>query len=380
MQNLTVCAWTIVLNSITTVRHLGHFNRDMAFPSETLVRDPEQAPLPQSIGPTESSSNCRDRFSEWIRLMQIDSNALFTSLREQYFASIHAHGLRDWHQMEISPNRPVDSFEPDRLMGLIHIDVVRTISVIYFFPVPPDGLGDARGLFQEYMRRLERLLWVFAMGSPCGYLQGLNELAGVLYFVVLDHYFDRPHRNFCEGDQDLYEALAFSMLGALVTQGHLAEMFLDFSAGRMEEMDAFGRRLNRYLPEKAAILTDLGISPLYYALKWFRVLFAYEYDLPNVLIVWDALIAHFADLREFIACLAIAHVWALGNAIDRDDYGRTIEAMQHGPAKMAVPLDTVIAVANRLFEADRPGDVQPQANWWGSLGKWLASVASFTRR
>jgi hypothetical protein len=217
------------------------------------------------------------------------------------------------------------------------------------------------------------------MGPSCGYLQGLNDLAAVLYFVVLDHYFDRCGRNFCVGDQDLYEALAFSMLNTLITRGNLDDMFQDFAAGRMGELNAFESRLSHHLPEQAAILKHFGISPLYYAVRWFSVLFAHEYDLPNLLTVWDALISHFDDFREFIADLSVAHVWAIANTIDRNSYVQTIDAVQQGPAKMKVPLTAIIAVANRMFDADRPGNSQPQANWWGLLGRWFASVTSLTR-
>jgi hypothetical protein len=229
-------------------------------------------------------------------------------------------------------------------MGSIHIDVVRTTRLTSAFPVDPN-LDP-----QECLRRLERILFAFSCESDVRYLQGFNELAAVFYFVVLDHFFDATHRLFVAADHDLYEALAYRMFNGVVLQGRMIEVYANMGAGgpMLQHIDRFEQQLNWHLPDQAALLNRHGITPLFYAMRWFALLFAEEHELPKVLVIWDDLFAHLDNLRDHLIYIALGHVAAVRDLI-RDDYAQALQALQ---PFQALDVSQIVQCANRMAESD----------------------------
>jgi hypothetical protein len=218
-------------------------------------------------------------------------------------------------------------------MGSISVDGVRAMR-IYFLPVDlvrREGVdpNDPGPNFQENFRRLERILFASATRSPTGYIRGLDNLAIVLYFIALDHFFDSWTGHFASGDMDLYEVLTYSMLHNLIVEGHMDTLLSNFKArnGILCHLTAFEHQLVKLLPYDA-VLAQLGITPMHYAIRWFILLFAQEHDLPCILTLCDGLFAHFSDLADYLIYLGIAHIWAAADRGDPGDYWKTLNALQ----------------------------------------------------
>jgi hypothetical protein len=103
----------------------------------------------------------------------------------------------------------------------------------------------------------------------------VDDLAMVLYFIVLDHFFDSSTGHFASGDMDLYEVLTYSMLHNLIVEGHMDALLSNFKArnGIMCHLTAFEHQLVKVLPYDTAVLAQLGITPMHYAIRWFILLF-----------------------------------------------------------------------------------------------------------
>jgi hypothetical protein len=258
----------------------------------------------------------------------------FSNRTTEYWTEVDKHSLQEWHLQHWFPNRTIDSFGSDRLIGSIYIDVVRTGRIAgHFSPVDSLESHDPKDIwfcFHEHFRRLERLLFIFAMRTPqFGYLQGFNELASVLYSVMvkgLPNPFpsDRSRLDVCE-------ALTFWCFENLMKEKGVLTVYC---GGEGDDslncfLSEFKERLAKVMKVEAEILEFLGIEPLFYALRWFLLLFAQDWELPTVKLIWDELLCYEKeDFRLFLQCLGIAHLSLRTGELSRESYGQTIRAVQ----------------------------------------------------
>lgn len=135
--------------------------------------------------------------------------------------------IRDFEQ-KIYPNYSdnVDFNLPDQyLMELIHGDVVRTQHHIVFLPNPDTEIDteddESRMLpFHNQMRRIERILYVFAKMNPTlSYMQGFNEICTVLFFAY------SSALNYFNNDMNEVETFVFFTFQQIFAVTQLQELF-----------------------------------------------------------------------------------------------------------------------------------------------------------
>jgi hypothetical protein len=245
---------------------------------------------------------------------------------------------RDWPNRRFPGSASIDSFGPDVLMGSIHVDVVRTTRIIYAVPaaVPPDPANpSADPLFErhEHYRRIERLLFVF--GSTIGdrYCQGFNELAAVLYLAIVGGFWTgETYVSYMEriAPLDQAEALTYFAFDKLMKNLGLLKLYgLDDANFLTEYLASFEGIVAATLPETAEILRQNGITPLFYAIRWFTLLFAQEYDILTILWIWDEIFLHANDILEYLKHMALAHLEAASRNFKPGNYMETLRAVQH---------------------------------------------------
>jgi hypothetical protein len=282
------------------------------------------------------------------------------------FSEPALHGtLADWHKVGLPRNRTIDNFQSDRLLGSIHMDVIRTGRYLFLHLAPEtmdeSGPSQFPPVYQNVFRRLERILYVFTTRSQCGYLQGFNEIAAILFRVCTTHF--RPSRTGVPDDSQLDEALiraeafAYAFFERVMHEGGQEALFTDMSAEGtvMREMDEFQAMLRRHLPEQAAILERHRITPIYYAMRWLTLLFSHEYELASLQFLWKEMFRHFDHFREYVRYVAVAHVWAVGKEFSPDDYPKTLDVVQHIPNSVKTNLPKIVKCADLLFERDGGG-------------------------
>ncbi|KAK4132933.1 RabGAP/TBC [Trichocladium antarcticum] len=101
-----------------------------------------------------------------------------------------------------------------------------------------------------------------------GYAQGMN-------FLVMPLLFNMP------------EEEAFCLLGRLMNQYHLRDLFIQDMPGLHLRLYQFERLLEDLEPALYCHLKRRGISPHLYATQWFLTLFAYRFPLQLVLRIYD---------------------------------------------------------------------------------------------
>ncbi|CEM01750.1 unnamed protein product [Vitrella brassicaformis CCMP3155] len=224
-----------------------------------------------------------------------------------------------WHRL----------FEGSELFGTIVKDVSRTRTDLAFFRSEswslPDSQGSANGgsdaaadghtaagtsaaatsngaasgpgpvSFVErltrpssHVDRMSRILFVYARLNPAlGYIQGMNELLAVLYFVV--------HSDPLAHDEDplLLEAEAFFLFVTLMV--HQRDFFLALdgrsSATLDDTLEQYAGLLHQRDPQLAQHLDHMHIEPHLYMLRWLLLGFSQDMELPNVIRIWDTILA-----------------------------------------------------------------------------------------
>ena len=300
-----------------------------------------------------------DRFYAWMVLLEILKGDLDAwtvkqkALLERYRAFVEDSGMVQWHKHWI-PHVNLMPFGvgEESLMDMIHGDIIRTGRILRFLPVKriegheaetDDTLFD----FQEHMRRLERALYVFVQASRgefC-YLQGFNELIAPFYCIAVD----------ATGDLDLAECLSYYCLRKILKKFRLIEFF----AGHREtehvlsSFEFLQELQKKHLPKVYELLEEQGIVPIYYALRWFTLMFAQEYDLQDLLVVWDALLSHTDDFVHFLAYMGLAHLKTTEDKLT-DVYADNIWQLQHVTGDIDV--DAVIEYANNVYDEDKQAE------------------------
>ncbi|KAI8060226.1 rab-GTPase-TBC domain-containing protein [Gongronella butleri] len=161
---------------------------------------------------------------------------------------------------------------------------------------------------------IERLLFMYAKLNPgVGYVQGMNELLAPIYYL------------FANDKQPQHAATAFDVAAHAYAE---ADAFFVFSALMADVRDHFVRSLDQdglgihatmlRLQQRLAwydrpLWRDLQrkqVKEPYYAFRWITVLFTQEWDLPDVIRLWDSLLAERCPQQdtpfEFLLDFAVA--------------------------------------------------------------------------
>lgn len=272
---------------------------------------------------------------------------------ESYTTFVDEFQMTNWHTRTFAPNIQKEEYKlpNNSLMHTIHGDIVRTGRHIFFLPAeePPDGDHESEILapFIYHMRRLERILYVFAsVNRSSAYMQGFNELLPPLYFVLCSA------KELFQGDMMAVEALAFACFHELFTTTSLNEFYItqDNSSIIMHKLKTFQQILHDHLPQAEKIINKFDIHPLHYCYKWYNLLFAQELELPNLLILWDSLFAHIRDLMNFAYYIGIAILKTNAHKLKADDFAATMDALQNLKITNVYP---ILKDANIMYYDDQ---------------------------
>lgn len=162
---------------------------------------------------------------------------------------------------------------------------------------------------------VQRILFLYAKLNPgLGYVQGMNEIIGPIYYVLASDpsadnrrkfcvsclHKDCFHRliDFCLSFSEYAEADSFFCFTALM--GEIRDFFiktLDESEGGIKQKM---NQLSSMLKEKDAEvwhrLDEQNLYPQYYSFRWLTLILSQEFPLPEVVRLWDSI---FSDENRF---------------------------------------------------------------------------------
>lgn len=204
--------------------------------------------------------------------------------------------------------------QDSKLIDLIKSDINRSISQILYL-INKEGndckTPEEKNDLHMHINRIERILFVFAkVNHQYSYIQGFNELLIPLYYVMYSA------SSLFNNDIDLVEAISYHSFEFLFISSDLREFFKLELQSCESKMAQFDNILKSNLPKTHHILKALNISPIQYAYRWFNILFGQEHPLPQLLPLWDSILAHLNNLSTFEYCIGVARVKKVSNSIE----------------------------------------------------------------
>ena len=117
-----------------------------------------------------------------------------------------------------------------------------------------------------------------------------------------------------------------------------------------QTLDTFEKNLQTVLPQVKGKLDELQIKPEFYAYRWFLLFYTQEYDIVQLLRLWDSLLCFFvADSRStlinFMYYFAIAILSLLKKDIMAGDLNTCMQLLQ----RHKTDINTVIQESERIF-------------------------------
>ncbi|KAI9299721.1 rab-GTPase-TBC domain-containing protein, partial [Cunninghamella echinulata] len=136
---------------------------------------------------------------------------------------------------------------------------------------------------------IERILFMYAKLNPgIGYVQGMNEILAPIYYVFANdtstHLAGQVH-----AEADTF--FSFSILMGEVRDHFVRSLDQDATTGIHATLLRMQQRLAWYDKSLWRDLQRKDIKEAYYAFRWITVLFTQEWDLPDVIRLWDSLLA-----------------------------------------------------------------------------------------
>jgi len=252
----------------------------------------------------------------------------------------------------------------------IRKDIERTCPELQFFFLPSDlkpeceshsrlGLSPAEVLHNnssDYSQSLVvtngverhadvmmRILYIYGQLNPgIRYVQGMNELLAPIYYLFAHD----PNPRFAHS----LEVDTFYCFSHLMSE--LKELFVrnldETSLGINARLFHLHSLLHRLDPSLHTYLDYLGISPHFYALRWLTLLLTQDFHMPDILKLWDSLLA---DAKRFVFFdyVCVAMVVASREAIIGQDFGTALKELQRVGSKK---VEDVLRLAVDLMAAD----------------------------
>lgn len=115
-------------------------------------------------------------------------------------------------------------------------------------------------------------------------------------------------------------------------------------------LDTFEKNLKAVLPKVKEKLDDLQIKPEFYAYRWFLLFYTQEYDMFQLLRLWDSLLCFFnsdtrSTLINFMYYFALAILSLLSKDLLAGDLNTCMQLLQ----KHKTDINLVIQECERIY-------------------------------
>ncbi|ORE07319.1 RabGAP/TBC [Rhizopus microsporus var. microsporus] len=216
-------------------------------------------------------------------------------------------------------------------------------------------LGDA--YIQDYhWEVIERILFIYAKLNPgVGYVQGMNELLAPIYYVFAAKAADDDSESQAYAEADAF--FVFTTLMSDVRDHFVRSLDSDACTGINATLWRMNQRLAWY---DRALFRDLrkkDVKEQYYAFRWITVLCSQEWDLPDVIRLWDSVLADRAMQEEdkeqnsrfeFLLDFSVAMLVCIRQELMNGDFSENMRILQNYPID---DLQIVLNAANAIREA-----------------------------
>ncbi|KAI7906962.1 rab-GTPase-TBC domain-containing protein [Cokeromyces recurvatus] len=216
---------------------------------------------------------------------------------------------------------------------------------------------------------IERILFIYAKLNPgVGYVQGMNELLAPIYYVFTAKASEEDQESQAYAEADSF--FVFTTLMADVRDHFVRSLDQDASTGINATMWRMSQRLAWFDRPLFRDLSKKDIKEQYYAFRWITVLCSQEFDLPDVIRLWDSILAdrgiqegqeegHFEFLLDFTVAMLIC----IRQELIDGDFANNMRILQNYPlSDIQIVLSRAYSIRETRLQAMASGKIIPGVN------------------
>ncbi|CAO3692723.1 unnamed protein product [Rhizopus stolonifer] len=215
---------------------------------------------------------------------------------------------------------------------------------------------------------IERILYIYAKLNPgVGYVQGMNELLAPIYYVFAAKAAEDDPESQAYAEADAF--FVFTTLMSDVRDHFVRSLDLDASMGINATMWRMSQRLAWFDCALHRDLSKKDIKEQYYAFRWITVLCSQEWDLPDVIRLWDSILADRGmqedgkgdgERFEFLLDFSVAMLVCIRQDLMNGDFGDNMRILQNYPIDdIQVVFNSAYAIRDIRLQAVLSGKVIP---------------------
>eukprot|EP00053_Salpingoeca_punica_P002076 m.36063 g.36063 ORF g.36063 m.36063 type:complete len:402 (+) comp11372_c0_seq1:203-1408(+) len=191
---------------------------------------------------------------------------------------------------------------------------------------------------------VERILFIYAKLNPgiC-YVQGMNELLGPLYYVMATDPREEWRRH---AEADTF--FCFTALMSVVRDNFIET--LDNSENGIRALMA--RMLKTLQKHDVALFDSLekkALKPQFFAFRWLTLMLSQEFSLPDVIRLWDSILAS-EDRLSYLIFVCIGMLQNVREQVLKGDFSETMKLLQNYPRDVDVL--QVLAKADLVYQQE----------------------------
>ncbi|EGC30346.1 hypothetical protein DICPUDRAFT_41569 [Dictyostelium purpureum] len=225
----------------------------------------------------------------------------------------------------------------------IEKDVRRTFPSMHFFNYQDE---DGKSIHYEALRRI---LFIYAKLNPgIKYVQGMNEILGHVYYIFATD----PNKEW----QANAEADSFYCFTNLMSE--IRDNFcktLDRSdVGIISSIKKLNGILKKNDFELWNDLEEKKINPQFYSFRWITLLLSQEFELPDVLRLWDALFAD-QDRFDLLYYFCCAMLICVRDQLITSTFADSLKLLQSYPNTIDFHTiySTALSLKNKTFKLNK---------------------------
>ncbi|XP_042407674.1 TBC1 domain family member 13-like isoform X1 [Zingiber officinale] len=237
-------------------------------------------------------------------------------------------------------------FKDAEIVEQIDRDLHRTHQDLNFFS------GNS-SFSRKNLEAMRNILLLFAKMNPAiGYVQGMNEVLALLYYVF---------RMNPEGeDASAVEADSFECFVRLLSGSvdHFCQQLDNSSVGIHSTLLHFSQLLKANDEELWRHLDNSKMNPQFYAFRWITLLLTQEFELSSIMRIWDCLLSHPSGVQDMLLRVCCAMLLCVRGDLLSGDFISNLKLLQHYPK---VDLENLLDVAHHLIPitSPRPFGIMP---------------------
>ena len=194
--------------------------------------------------------------------------------------------------------------------------------------------------FENHYVAITRMLYVFAKKNPdLKYVQGMNEIMATLYYCFYNDenaYFKKN----CEAD-------AYFCFEIIMRE--IKENFLVGTDKKLLEMDHRTKKFSEIFKKTDLKLWEhlkkYNVSPEFYFSKWLILLFTQEFDLDEILVIWDPILAS-RNFLDYVGYLCLGILFSMRDQLVGADFEGIMQLLQN---THKIKTKSVLKIANNIY-------------------------------